>query len=161
MNALLQDYAQYNYWANKLVTDVFSHLSDEQMHAAQAGSFGSGHKTVAHMAGAENIWLQRLTMATAPVFQDFNGLSPQALLHTWLAESEALKAYVGNLTDTDYLHIRTFTTRNGQSLTQTLRDCLLHVFNHSTFHRGQLITMMRALGITDIPQTDYIFYKRQ
>jgi uncharacterized damage-inducible protein DinB len=37
---------------------------------------------------------------------------------------------------------------------------LLHVFNHSNFHRGQLVTILRQLGEEKIPQTDYIHYSR-
>ena len=35
-------------------------------------------------------------------------------------------------------------------------DYILHIINHSTFHRGQIVTMSRAIGITDgIVNTDY------
>ncbi len=34
----------------------------------------------------------------------------------------------------------------------------LHVFNHSTYHRGQIVTIGRGLGYKDAPMTDYNFY---
>jgi uncharacterized damage-inducible protein DinB len=40
-------------------------------------------------------------------------------------------------------------------------EMLAHVFNHNTYHRGQLITMLRQVGVTDLPQTDLIFFYRQ
>ncbi|MFN2424735.1 MAG: DinB family protein [Cryomorphaceae bacterium] len=33
--------------------------------------------------------------------------------------------------------------------------------NHSTYHRGQLVTMGRQAGLSTPPQTDYIFYVRK
>jgi uncharacterized damage-inducible protein DinB len=36
----------------------------------------------------------------------------------------------------------------------------MHVFNHGTYHRGQLVTMLRQVGVTEIPQTDYIAFVR-
>jgi uncharacterized damage-inducible protein DinB len=36
-----------------------------------------------------------------------------------------------------------------------------HCINHQSFHRGQLVTFARQLGITDIPSTDYIVYLRE
>jgi len=35
------------------------------------------------------------------------------------------------------------------------------VFNHSTYHRGQLVTMMRQLGETNVPVTDFIAFARK
>jgi uncharacterized damage-inducible protein DinB len=34
----------------------------------------------------------------------------------------------------------------------------MQVMNHSTYHRGQIITIGRNLGFTDAPMTDYNFY---
>ena len=35
---------------------------------------------------------------------------------------------------------------------------LVHVFNHSTYHRGQLINMLRQLGIEKVPTTDFALW---
>jgi uncharacterized damage-inducible protein DinB len=37
-------------------------------------------------------------------------------------------------------------------------EYLLQVLNHSTYHRGQVITIGRNVGLTDAPMTDYNFY---
>jgi uncharacterized damage-inducible protein DinB len=37
---------------------------------------------------------------------------------------------------------------------------LLHIFNHNTYHNGQLVTMLRALGVDKIPSTDFIAWTR-
>jgi uncharacterized damage-inducible protein DinB len=47
----------------------------------------------------------------------------------------------------------------GTSYSIPAREIVHTVFNHSSFHRGQL-AMMRQLGITDIAQTDYIEWVR-
>jgi len=33
-----------------------------------------------------------------------------------------------------------------------------HCINHGTYHRGQIITIARNIGITDPPTTDYNYY---
>ncbi|MDQ6763781.1 MAG: hypothetical protein M3015_14295, partial [Bacteroidota bacterium] len=43
---------------------------------------------------------------------------------------------------------------------QPVYEMLVQVFNHQTFHRGQLITMMRQNGIDKLPATDFIVYSR-
>jgi uncharacterized damage-inducible protein DinB len=37
---------------------------------------------------------------------------------------------------------------------------LLHVFNHGTYHRGQLVNMLRQLGVSRIPATDFALWSR-
>ena len=48
----------------------------------------------------------------------------------------------------------------GVLFSNTIADIINHVINHGTYHRGQLITMMRTLGYTDLGATDYIAYCR-
>ncbi len=43
---------------------------------------------------------------------------------------------------------------------QPVYQMLTHVFNHGTYHRGQLVTMLRELGVEKIPATDFIVWSR-
>ena len=47
-----------------------------------------------------------------------------------------------------------YTRLNGESYTQPVYKVLAHIFNHSTYHRGQLVTQLRQLGFEDITSTD-------
>ncbi len=47
----------------------------------------------------------------------------------------------------------------GLPFTNSLQEILFHIANHTTHHRGQIISDLRASGITPIA-TDYIFFKR-
>lgn len=47
----------------------------------------------------------------------------------------------------------------GQRFSNTVRDILFHIINHSTYHRGQIAADFRQQGIEPLV-TDYIFYKR-
>lgn len=53
----------------------------------------------------------------------------------------------------------TYKTSKGDEFTNTIQDILFHVSNHSTHHRGQIISDFRQSGIQPLV-TDYIFYKR-
>jgi uncharacterized damage-inducible protein DinB len=44
---------------------------------------------------------------------------------------------------------------------QPIYQVLLHMFNHSTYHRGQLVTMLRQLGVQKLPSTDFIVWSRR
>ncbi|MCW3088046.1 MAG: hypothetical protein JWQ78_1432, partial [Sediminibacterium sp.] len=41
-----------------------------------------------------------------------------------------------------------------------VKEILLHLFNHGTYHRGQLVTLLRQVGVEEIPRTDYIEFSR-
>jgi uncharacterized damage-inducible protein DinB len=60
--------------------------------------------------------------------------------------------YVNRLIEYKTIKGETFATRAG--------EIALHVVNHSTFHRGQMITILRELGQENLPATDFIFYTR-
>lgn len=53
-----------------------------------------------------------------------------------------------------------YTNSKGIAFTNTIKDVLFHVINHSTYHRGQIATDLKQNGIEPI-NTDYIFYKRK
>lgn len=53
-----------------------------------------------------------------------------------------------------------YSNSKGKTFQNSIRDILLHIVNHSTYHRGQIASNWRAHGMTPLV-TDYIFYKRE
>ena len=47
--------------------------------------------------------------------------------------------------------------RNGQRNSYPLSHQLVHLVNHSSYHRGQVITLLRQLG-AKTPSTDFLAY---
>ncbi len=161
MKEIMMKYARYNLWANKCLTDAMANLNDEQAEQVIISSFPSLHKTVLHTWSAENVWLQRLELVLYPVWPaaEFKGSFVEAC-GNWMQSSALLAGYAENLPEDrmqEYIHYHDL--RNNPHATQ-IADMLQHVFNHSTYHRGQLVTMLRQLGVTEIPGTDYIGYVR-
>ena len=161
MKELLQQYAAYNIWANKVLFERISKLNEEQINTEIASSFPSVYKTIVHMWQAEDIWWQRLKLveniaALSETFKgDFNELT------TGLAKQSALwKKWVDNANDYQLTHVFAY-MRNKEQHKMKVNDMLLHLFNHATFHRGQLVTLLRQLGEVDkIPSTDFSTYCR-
>ena len=52
-----------------------------------------------------------------------------------------------------------YTNSKGQTFSNSIRDILFHVINHSTYHRAQIATEFKQNGLEPLV-TDYIFYKR-
>ncbi len=49
---------------------------------------------------------------------------------------------------------------DGTAYFNSVEEIIMHVMNHGTYHRGQLITMLRMVGFTAVESTDFIRYLR-
>jgi uncharacterized damage-inducible protein DinB len=59
----------------------------------------------------------------------------------------------------DLIKTYEYTNSAGQKFTNSVKDILFHVINHSTYHRAQIASDFKESGIEPIV-SDYIFYKR-
>ena len=66
MKQLLQQYAAYNVWANKIITERIAQLPEEIIHKETISSFPSLYKTVVHLMDVESLWWQRLKLVEHP-----------------------------------------------------------------------------------------------
>jgi uncharacterized damage-inducible protein DinB len=157
MKELLQQYARYNIWANKQLIDVLQKLDNEQLDAEIPSSFPSIRKTIYHLWSAEDIWLQRLLLAEQPVWAEsvFEGNFDEAV-GKWQDASAGLLAFVEKqYNDESFRHILQYYNLKKISFKVPVSTVLMQVFNHATYHRGQLVTMLRQAGVKKIPGTDF------
>ncbi len=161
MKELLQQYAAYNVWATKTLADRIGKLPDERIMQEVPSSFPSLYKTMQHMWRAEELWWQRMKLVENPVAQSDSFTGNFAELYNQLNKQNLLwKEWVDNATLMQLAHVFAYIREKEQYKT-VVHDMLVHVFNHGTFHRGQLVTMLRQLGETDkIPSTDFITWSR-
>ena len=153
----------YTEWANGLVLDAAEKLSPEQLLRNVQISHTSILGTLAHMAGAEWIWLERWhghsptgEDAWAPFTVEHCG-DLQQLRAKWRPIIEKRHAYLERLRDDDLPRELGFKRLNGEAYSLPLVQQMQHVVNHATLHRGQVVGMIRQLGITP-PATDLLFY---
>jgi uncharacterized damage-inducible protein DinB len=151
----------YDSWANRLVFTAAGALPVEQLQAPAASSFPSIDATLAHIVGAEWIWLRRWrgeSPAAAPAWVAKPSLPD---LKRELAAVEAERAsFLAGLSEAEFERAVSYRTLAGQPYSDALGGLIRHVVNHSTYHRGQVATQLRQLGHTP-PNTDLITYLRQ
>ena len=154
--------ADFNVWANDIVHSWLNAITDEQWEKPIVSSFNSIRETVLHVIGAEIIWLERLKNVSAPVWlpQVFKG-SKEELIENWKKASADLKVLVENFDDNGLDQPMIFKRLNGEENRMPHYQVFAHVFNHSTYHRGQLVTMLRQAGYTDVRSTDMLMYFRE
>ncbi len=162
MKELLQDLAAYHYWANEHLLNASGALTGEQLDQQTKCSFSTLRGTWYHLWDAEAIWIQRLQLAEHVVlprtgfsgtFQDFIRIYLQVNLFT--------EGFVARQTETGLSHVVEYYNTRKEHFKSPVYQCLVHIFNHGTYHRGQIVSLLREVGETRIPNTDFIDFKRR
>ena len=161
MKQLLQQYAAYNVWANKRIIETASQLSEEQLNKEIVSSFPSVYKTVLHLMEVENAWWERLKLVEHPSLSGWFEGSFDELSKKWSELSQQWHNWIKDANDANITHVFAYYNSKKEYFKQPVYEMLLHLFNHQTFHRGQLITMFRQLGLDKISPTDFIVFARK
>lgn len=151
----------YNAWANGRVLEACASLAPEQFLQDMKSSFTSVRDTLAHIYGAEFIWLERWnsrapsSLPTAADFPTYESIRAK------LTEMDrSLIDFVSRLTPEMLSRDLHYKLMNGTAQSGLLGPMLQHLANHSTYHRGQVATMLRQLGLKAV-STDLIYYHRE
>jgi len=137
----------YNAWANRRSLSAAAALAPEQFTKPMGSSFSSIRDTLAHIFGAEWIWLER-----------FQGRSPSSLPDTtqypdvvtlgerWGEFEPRLLNFVRALTQSNLDRVMEYKTLKFGVYSNPLWQSMQHLVNHGSYHRGQVTTLLRQLG---------------
>ena len=162
MKELLEQYSSYHIWANRLLMDCILELPQDQQEKEIPSSFPSFRKTFLHMLSAELTWWKRVTSDKPSIesVEHFTG-SLEGLCSVLQQQSFLWNEWISKRTGTELEEMITYTHASGKSYTMPLYQVVLHVHNHGTYHRGQLVTMLREIAVSKIPQTDFSAWSRE
>ncbi|HWC53021.1 MAG TPA: DinB family protein [Chitinophagaceae bacterium] len=161
MKEMLQQLAVYNFWANQRMFETILILPEEKQKAEVPSSFKSIYATILHMWNAESVWWQRMKLQeriSAP--SEFFKGSMQELTIELLQQNRQWIEWINAASEAALDHVFQYQTSRKEQFKQPISQMLLHVFNHGTYHRGQLVNMLRQLEVEKIPQTDFIVWSR-
>jgi uncharacterized damage-inducible protein DinB len=163
MKELLTQYANYNIWANKRMIDALLKLTPEQLDRHIESSFSSIRKTAYHSWGAEDVWWQRIQLIENWRYVGNDLDTPiEEVCEKWAKVSNDLKLFIEKqYDDAAFEHVFQYYDSEKVSWKQQVGHVLHHVFNHATYHRGQIITMLRQVGESKIPYTDFMGFVRK
>ncbi len=162
MKKILVSYAAYNLWANQLFVDTINNLSDEQLHKEIESSFPSVYQTLLHLLDVEAIWWQRIKLVEKAEWpsRTFTGSVMEAGKQL-VNQSKHWKEWVDLATDNALTHEFIYKNSKKDQFKQPVYEVLHHLFNHQTHHRGQLLTLLRQVGVNKIPNTDLVSFMRK
>ena len=147
MNSFFKELFEYSHYFNQKLwasfTDNAERISDKSI------------KLFSHILNAQRVWNNRIEPQETPfgiweihLIQNCKDIDKVNYEHSLLI-----------LDKFDLNQTINYTTTNGQSLSNSVRDILFQVVNHSTYHRGQISLEFRQSGLEPL-LSDYIFYKR-
>jgi uncharacterized damage-inducible protein DinB len=148
----------YNRWANRRMLAAARAVAA----ADRRRSVGASHVTLegilAHILWAEWLWLQRW-QGDSPMhpfrgqeYGDLDGIAAQ-----WAEVERGQDAWLDALTDAKLRERVSYENFAGERWTYSLEEMMLHLANHSTYHRGQVVTALRHLG-QQPPATDFLVF---
>ena len=159
--ASIQFFFEYHYWATAHLLTACEALTPEQWNLKHGHSWDSVHGVLAHMLGAEIIWLTR-----------WRGVSPTALLgaadfptlaevrYRWAEIEREGRAFIMECDDARLARPFAFSDTKGNPYSLPLGPVMLHVANHGTHHRGEVAAMLALLNVPH-PEDDLIKYIRE
>jgi uncharacterized damage-inducible protein DinB len=160
VNEFLELFA-YNAWAHRLIFDAVAQVPDEHYFRDLKSSFGGIHGTLCHIVWAEQLWLHRWLRKPNPAVPqgaDLKSLSD--VRGRWEGVERERAGFVSGMADAQLEDTRVVKPSTGGEYPHSFRQMFRHVINHSSYHRGQIVTFLRQLGAS-APNTDLIRFYRQ
>jgi uncharacterized damage-inducible protein DinB len=152
---LIHEYAAYGHWANARFVERLSREAAAVLDTTVASSFPSLRATLLHIRDAENAWTLRLLGEPSRWPAD-----PSPDLATIMPFANRFKELVLSYSADDLLAEHAYKDLKGNTHASPAWRMIMHCINHGTQHRGQLITMMRGLGLGAIPANDLVVFQR-
>jgi len=152
---------EFNDWARGRMLGAVRPLTTEQFTTPLGNSFSSVRDTVVHIYSAEWVWHTRCQghSPTAPLAaEDFPDLP--TIETAWLDLAAKWRGFVEAIDGDGHLQEIDYRQMNGQAFRSPLWQIVQHVVNHSTYHRGQVMTLLRQLGAGAV-STDLIAFHRE
>ncbi|MEZ5003728.1 MAG: DinB family protein [Chitinophagales bacterium] len=147
MNTYFKEIFEYHHHFNLKILDQL--IENEEKASVKS------IKLFSHILNAHQIWNSRILG-----FERFDVFQLHALDECEAIERKNYRDTLKILKEFDLTKKITYTTSKGHQFSNTIQDILFHVSNHTSHHRGQLVSQLKNKGITPLV-TDFIFYKRK
>jgi len=151
----------YHYWARDRLLEALEPLTPEQFTRDMGNSFRSIRDTAAHIYAAEWAWHSRWLGQSPTALLPYDMFPDVATLRrTWIDHEARMRAFLSNRDESGINEVIEYTLISGHTGASVLWQMAQHVVNHATYHRGQIVTMLRQLGAAPPKPMDLIAFYR-
>jgi uncharacterized damage-inducible protein DinB len=151
----------YHYWARDRVLKALEQVTPEEFTRELGSSFTSIQETLVHVYSAEWAWHQRW-IGQSPTAQMSKDAFPDvaAVKQAWAKTEADIRGFLESFGEDGVTNILDYKTLAGDAAKSAFWEMLQHVVNHGSYHRGQLVTLLRQLGHKAPESMDLIRFHR-
>jgi uncharacterized damage-inducible protein DinB len=152
---------RFNRWAMERTFDAAAAVDPVVLDRDTGSSYPSIAETLRHIHQAEWIWLRRWT-GTSPVElpEGWESLPLPGIRREWEAVDEERKEFLDGLEEADLDRELEYGNFAGEPRRHPLWQLLRHVVNHTSYHRGQVVAMLRQAGADGVGTDMVRFFER-
>ena len=151
----------YNAWANRECFAALERVPAESYFRDLRSSHGGLHGTLCHIVWAEELWLNRWLKRPNPAVPQGKDLTTLAAARDrWEGVEAERAAFVAGLDERRLADTMAVRPSSGGEYVHAFGQMFRHVVDHSSYHRGQLITLLRQVGVTPPSTGLIVFYRR-
>ncbi len=156
----IENLYQYDVWATNRTIDMVTPLTQEQFAKNLNSSHGGVRGTLTHIYAADWIWFERWKgNSPTSLIQESDFPTLASLKEKWEGHFTEIGGFIKSLSDKKLLEPWSYKDIKGNPHAEPLAHQMQHKVNHSSYHRGQIVTMVRQLGLK-AQSTDLINYYR-
>jgi len=156
----LQDLATYNLWAIQRLVNWLKTKPSDVLDADASSSFPGIRATLTHIRDVEREWQGHLQQRVPAAFMRpvTDEESMEMVLDSLVEQATSFLQYVEGLTADELQEDCYCNLVFAGEICRPRFEIIQHCLNHSTYHRGQVVTIGHQVGLKDAPMTDYLFY---
>src|SRR6266700_1307167 len=154
VESVIRDLTAYNLWANKKIVDWLISKSGEIRDIEVPTGFSSINMTLLHIWGIQEWWLGNLRSQPAGPAYTYGKLysgSSGELFDGITRQSELFVEYVQSLNEALLQEECLFNIPAIGEFNRRRYEIIQHCMHQCTWHRGQVVSIGRRLGLTDAP----------
>jgi uncharacterized damage-inducible protein DinB len=156
----IQQLYDYDKWADLKLLEAIAAVAKDHYTKDLESSFGGIHGTLVHILSADKVWFARWTGKIPALLKAEDFPTVEVVKKQWDAYHCEMSNFVRGLTEEKLNDPLSYTDFKGNSFSHPLFQQMQHKVNHSSYHRGQVVTMLRQMG-EKVVSTDMINYIRQ
>ncbi len=140
----------YELWANQRLIEALDTLKNPPARAVAL---------MGHILSAQHVWFGRITHehAFVAIWED---IPVSWMIETAERQHRQISSYVSSLKETELLDLIEYVNTKDITYKSSLLNILTHLSQHSAYHRGQVVQLIRPL-VNEAPLTDFIVWTRE
>lgn len=156
---LLISHLHYHRWASLELLEAVMQLDPDRLSLDRSTSFKTIPQTLVHIYQADQVWFWRISGYAVNLAQVNKDANLQGLAARWGDLLDGYVTWAEGLRPEQWESAVQYKTSQGKDFTNPLWQIVLHVVNHGTAHRAQVVSMLRQSNVPP-PNLDLINYYR-